>query len=228
MNIQKDNIRAVVFDAYGTLFDPSSISETLRQFLPGHADAVLRCWRQKQLEYTWLRTLMERYRDFYSLTEEALQFALQQEQQSLPPEAIRELVGAYYELQAFPDAVHALRELSAHYTLAILSNANPSLLERASMHTGLEEWLDAIISADRVKCYKPRPEVYALATAKLGVRADEMLFASSNTWDIAGAASAGLQTAWIRRHPSAMEQLGFQPDMVLDNLQALAQFLAPQ
>jgi len=221
MSVTPSSIQALVFDAYGTLLDPESIGQQLSAFLPSEAEAVMKVWRQKQLEYTWLRTLMQRYKDFYALTEEALHFALQACECSLNEESIRRIMSSYCELQAYPDALPSLSELSDQYQLAILSNANPSLLERAARHTGLEAHLHRILSADQARMYKPRPEVYALATEALKATADAMLFISSNTWDIAGAASAGLQTVWIDRQGGQLEQLGFQPEARLRTLSEL-------
>ncbi|TXB61494.1 haloacid dehalogenase type II [Phaeodactylibacter luteus] len=226
-NATKPAIKALVFDAYGTLFDVNSINQTLQELLPQQAQEVAAIWRRKQLEYTWLRTLMGQYRDFYALTEEALAFALHQCGASLEEPQQRQLMGAYYRLKVFPDVPEALSTLAQSHTLAVLSNANPSLLERATAWNGIDEHFSALISADEIQHYKPVPAVYALAEARLGLPAKEMLFVSSNTWDVAGAAAAGLQTAWLNRNDSAgqLEQLGYPPLAAFPSLAALRTWL---
>lgn len=226
MAFQPSRIEAVVFDAYGTLFDPSSIGQHLSQLLPERSAALLHTWREKQLQYTWLRSLMGQYRDFYALTEEALHYALLAHDCTLPEAAIGQLMKAYYTLSAYEEVKPALQKLSAHYKLAILSNANPSLLERATENTGTASYFRQLLSADAVRRYKPDPQVYALATQGLGVSQAQLLFVSSNTWDIAGAAAAGLSTAWVNRQDAVPEQLGFSADLVLNSLSALPGALA--
>jgi len=221
MNPKPSQISAIVFDAYGTLLNPSSIGERLSELLSEKSAPVLHTWRQKQLEYTWLRTCMGRYKDFYALTEDALHYALSAHDSLLTASGIRQLMSAYYELAAYEDVHPALASLSGQYELAVLSNANPSLLERGVHHSGIEGHFQVLISADEVGLFKPRPEVYALATQHLSCAKEAILFVSSNTWDIAGAASAGLSTAWVNRGGKVPEQLGYNASYILQTLTAL-------
>lgn len=220
-------IKGLVFDAYGTLFDVNSIHQALQELFPQKAQEIAAIWRQKQLEYTWLRTLMGQYRDFYALTEDALAFALHQCGASLKERQQKQLMGAYYRLKVFPDVPVALSTLAQSHALAVLSNANPSLLERATVWNGIDEHFKALISADEVQHYKPFPAVYALAETRLGLSPKELLFISSNTWDIAGAAAAGLQTVWLNRNGGGaqLEQLGYTPLASFSSLAALRPWL---
>lgn len=213
--------KALVFDAYGTLFDVASIEGALRQHYPEQAAAIAPIWRQKQLAYTWLRTLMGRYKDFYALTEDALRYALQANDCPEDEARIRPLMAAYYRLSAYPDVKPALGQLKGDYALAILSNANPSLLQRAVLHNDLEFAFDALISADELQAYKPTPAVYGLAAQHLQLPPETILFVSANTWDIAGAKSAGLATAWMDRQAGQAEALGFLPDFTLGGMEEL-------
>jgi 2-haloacid dehalogenase len=225
MNPKPSRIEAIVFDAYGTLLNPSSIGERLAGLLPGHWESILHTWRQKQLEYTWLRTCMGRYKDFYALTEDALHYALSAHGAMLMEASVRQLMSAYYELSAYEDVQPALSNLSEHYQLAVLSNANPSLLERGTHNAGIADYFQVLMSADEVGVFKPRPEVYALATHHLSCPKEAILFVSSNTWDIAGAASAGLFTAWINRSGGVSEQLGYDASYILQTLTAISEVL---
>lgn len=214
-------IRAIAFDAYGTLFDVSSIDTALRELFGAEAARLAALWRQKQLEYTWLRTLMGRYKDFYALTEEALNYALRATHTEAAPAQVRSLMSAYYELQAFPDALEALPKLARQYQLVILSNANPSLLERACAFNRIDPYFRHLLSADEVQCYKPAPKVYALPAAHLSLQPSALLFVSSNTWDIAGATAAGLTCAWANRKNGHLEALGPEPSFVINDLTEL-------
>lgn len=220
--LAKRKIKAIVFDAYGTLFDVSSIDEYLSAQFGAQAAALIAThWRRKQLEYTWLRSMMQQYVDFYSLTEDALRYALKASQSAASKEAIRDLMSQYYQLKVYPEVPKALKALSGSYQLAILSNANPSLLEKAAAYNAIDHLLDKIISVDELACYKPAPKVYALAVQKLQLPAEQILFLSSNTWDIAGATAFGLMTCWINRQSGQLEELGFQPALSLSSLEEL-------
>lgn len=216
--ISPSNCRAMVFDAYGTLFNVVSIRKALNEQFGPPAEKIEAIWRQKQLEYTWLRTLMEEYKDFYALTEDALVYALQATGTSARAEQIRTVMSAYYQLSLFPDVQEALPVLAQRYPLAILSNANPSLLERACAFCGIDDSFDHLISADRIQTYKPAPAVYRMAEEQLGFRADQIQFISANTWDIAGAASAGFSTTWLNRNGGVPEVLGHPPGQIVQSL----------
>ncbi|MCO6477041.1 MAG: haloacid dehalogenase type II [Phaeodactylibacter sp.] len=225
MGINADKIKGIAFDAYGTLFDIASIDFLLEQLFDDRARQVAAYWRRKQLEYTWLRTMMGKYKDFYALTRDSLYYALEATNTSATESQVQELMQQYYHLDVYPEVKGALSRLKGHYRLAILSNANPSLLEKAVAYNGLDELLDEIISADQVQQYKPVPGVYQLAEKGLQLPAENLLFASSNTWDVSGAAAYGLQTAWIQRRHSVMESLDVEPAATASNLAELASML---
>ena len=212
---------AVVFDAYGTLFDVHSAVQ-------GHADAVgpdaphlSEVWRNKQLEYSWITALMGRYRSFWSMTETALDYALAQHPRV--DRALREtLLDAYRDLAAYPEVPETLRRLRAMgLRTAILSNGNAEMLERAVASAGIGAHLDAVLSVDAARTFKTAPAAYAIATDHLGLTRDAVLFCSSNRWDIAGAASFGFATAWVNRKGLPDEYAELPPDGVIQGLDAL-------
>ena len=214
-------IKALVFDAYGTLFDVHSVISICNQKFPGQGPALSQTWRSKQLEYTWLRSLMGRYEDFWRVTESALVFACKSLNLPCPPETRAELMEAYLHLQPYPEVPQALKALSG-YTRAILSNGSPRMLQAAVESAGLHGIFSHGISVDEVKIYKPSPRVYQLASQKLGVAATAIGFVSSNCWDIIGAKSFGLWTCWVNRGRAPQDELGFAPDAVAGSLADLA------
>ena len=218
-------IKTILFDAYGTLFDISSIDAALEERYGELAREAALLWRRKQLEYTWLRSLMGRYVDFYDLTADALAYTLEACGLESSPADRKALMQEYYRLRAFPEVQAALRRMKGKFHLAILSNANPSLLEHAVTFNGLDELLSDFISADELHLYKPAPAVYRLPEKKLGLAPWNLLFVSSNTWDVAGAAACGLQVAWAKRTPAIPEKLGIRPDTVVKDLLELADML---
>jgi 2-haloacid dehalogenase len=212
-------IRGFVFDAYGTLFDVHSVVEAGRA-LTDDPVALSVLWRQKQLEYTWLRSLMGRYEDFWLVTEAALRYSVKRLGLRADEAALRRLMDAYLTLACFPDVPKALARLAGR-PRAILSNGAPRMLAAAVASSGLGAALDHVISVDRVKVYKPAPAVYALGPATLGVPADELMFVSSNAWDVAGAKAAGYRVAWCNRTGTPEEELGVRTDWVVSNLAEL-------
>jgi 2-haloacid dehalogenase len=217
-------IRACVFDAYGTLFDVHSAVARLRARLGERADALSQLWRAKQLEYTWLRALMGRHADFRQVTGEALDYALAR---TGADPAVREpLMQAYLALDAYPEVADVLRRLrAAGLKTAILSNGEPGMLEAGARSAGIDGLLDAILSVEEVGIYKPRPKVYQLALDRLGVRADQIAFQSSNAWDVSGAAAFGLRAVWINRHGAPPERLPGAPEHELRDLSGLPALL---
>jgi 2-haloacid dehalogenase len=209
-------IRGYVFDAYGTLFDVHSVVEAGRS-LTADPGALSTLWRQKQLEYTWLRSLMERYEDFWAVTEAALRYAVQRLGLPATEAQLAALMDAYLSLASFPDVRDALARLGPR-PRAILSNGAPAMLQAAVRSSGLEALLDHVISVDSVRVYKPAPAVYALGPRTLGVAADELLFVSSNAWDVAGAKAFGYRVAWCNRLGAPEEQLGVRADWVITTL----------
>jgi len=209
--------QAFLFDAYGTLFDVHSVVLRAGTGLAGDLQAFSRLWRQKQLEFTWLRALMDRYQDFWHITEAALRTALAQLQMDASEAQIRQLLDAYLAPVAFPDAIIALDALCDD-PLAILSNGTPKMLEAAVRNNALESYFSSVISADQVKTYKPSPKVYELGPQALDLPAEEILFVSSNAWDAAGAKAFGYSVCWCNRSGQAMDDLGFEPDLMVTSL----------
>lgn len=234
-------IKAFVFDAYGTLFDTHSVAEATEAAFPGHGDYITQIWRQKQLEYSWLRTAMGRWQDFRVATRDALLFTLAGLGVVADESVIERLVEAYDRLLPYPEAVEALRALS-QYRLAILSNGSQGMLDALVRGSPLHGLLEAVISVDGRRVFKPHPAAYELVQERLGVGPQEVVFVSSNGFDVAGATSFGFQVARIERvAPAALaaeltvgtpigvaavykalrtqeEQLGFAPAVVIRSL----------
>jgi 2-haloacid dehalogenase len=179
--------------------------------------ALSLAWRQKQLEYTWLRALMGRYEDFWAITEAALRHALSKLSIRATGPEIASLMDAYLSLACFPEVVSTLRELQGR-PLAILSNGSPRMLDAAVRSSGLGGLLQHVLSVDAVRTYKPSPEVYALGPEAIGLGASELLFVSSNAWDVAGAKASGYRVCWCNRADAPAEELGLPADHVVTRL----------
>lgn len=216
-----DGIKACVFDAYGTLFDVHSAVSKHRERLGDSADAVSQVWRTKQLEYTWLRSLMKDYTDFWEVTGNALDYSLESHQVS--DSALREdLMQAYLQLDAYSEVVDTLTRLSeGGISCAILTNGSPKMIDAAVESAGLGNKLQHLFSVDSVGIFKPDASVYQLAVDGLGVAPDAICFQSSNSWDAVGAAHFGFRVAWINRFGQKRERLPAQPDVELNDLTAL-------
>jgi 2-haloacid dehalogenase len=212
-----EKYRAFLFDAYGTLFDVHSVVARAGTGLDGDLQALSHLWRQKQLEFTWLRALMDRYQDFWHVTEAALRTALAQLQMEASESQVRQLLDAYLAPAVFPDAILALDALCDN-PLAILSNGTPKMLDAAVRHNAIESYFSNIISADQVKTYKPSARVYQLGLDALHPPAEEILFVSSNAWDAAGAKAFGYSVCWCNRSGGEIDQLGFAPDIIVPTL----------
>lgn len=237
-------IKAIIFDAYGTLFDVESVAAATEAAFPGHGGYITQVWRLKQLEYTWLRSLMGHYEDFRVVTRDALRYTLNTLDLSADDALVERIVDAYDTLSAYPEAEAALGQL-AQYRLAILSNGSPDMLDALARNSGLDRYLEAVISVDARKAYKPHPHAYALVEERLGVQPAEVVFVSSNGFDVAGARRFGFKVVRIERvtpaalckeltggaaiGPAAMyralrtqtEVLGPTPDAVVSSLLAL-------
>jgi 2-haloacid dehalogenase len=216
-----ENIRACVFDAYGTLYDFNSAPARCRDALGDKTERLSAEWRTKQLQYTWLRRLMGRYAPFWTVTGDALDYAM--DTLGIDDPALRErLMGLYKTLDAFPEVTEVLTALkTAGLKVAILSNGSPEMLEAAARHTGCDRLVDASISVDALGVYKPDPRVYQLAVDRLGVPREAIAFQSSNAWDAVGAAAFGFRVVWINRYGQRRERLPAQPDLEVDSLRAL-------
>ncbi|HUK61426.1 MAG TPA: haloacid dehalogenase type II [Stellaceae bacterium] len=218
-----EGIKACVFDAYGTLFDYNSAAERCRDALGGKLDALNALWRQKQLQYTWLRSLEGRHADFWQVTGDALDFAL--EALGLADAALRQrLMELYLTLDLFPDAADVLARLkSAGMRAAILSNGSPMMLDAAVARAGIGGLLEAVLSVEEVGIYKTHPSVYRLATDRLGLAAGAIAFLSSNGWDAHGAAAFGMRTLWCNRQGQPRERL---PGTLAREIRSLAELPA--
>ena len=207
-------IKAVVFDAYGTLYDIQSVAAVTEATFPGHGEIITQIWRIKQLEYTWLRSLMGRYVDFAGVTREALAYTLRILGLRHDEAAVTRLMDKYLHLDLYPDALASLAAMTDR-KLAILSNGSPDMLTTLVRNSGLDAVLNAVISVDAAKIFKPSPQAYALIEPELGIAPAEVLFISSNPWDVCGAKSFGLKVAWIERvTPEAMASACATADLV--------------
>jgi 2-haloacid dehalogenase len=213
-------IEALVFDAYGTLFDVHSVIALCNELFPGKGAALSERWRSKQLEYTWLRSLMGMYEDFWHVTESALLYACNTLDVKCDAANRERLMNEYLRLAPFPDVLPTLRTLYGR-PMAILSNGSPVMLAAATQSSRIDEVLSAIISVDEVKTYKPSPAVYELACEKLRTKAPNIGFVSSNCWDVIGAKAFGFQTFWINRANQPLDLLGLAPDTLLNSLSDL-------
>jgi 2-haloacid dehalogenase len=211
--------QAFVFDAYGTLFDVHSVITTLQAFTP-QAEAISLLWRTKQLEYSWLRSLMGRYIDFWQVTDEALRFALKRYGLSLAPEQYTTVLNAYLTLAAYAE-IPAMLERLAPRPCVILSNGAPHMLAAVVAASGLQGRFTHLLSVDLLKVYKPDPRAYALAPTALGLPKEAMVFVSSNAFDVMGAKAFGFQVVWINRAGAQADELGIAPDLVLSRLDRL-------
>jgi 2-haloacid dehalogenase len=207
-------IKAVVFDAYGTLYDIQSVAAVTEEAFPGYGEIITQIWRIKQLEYTWLRSLMRRYEDFSVVTRESLAYTLRSLGLKYDEQIFAGIMDKYLDLDLYPDALASLGAMKDK-KLAILSNGSPDMLNALVKNSGLDRVLDATISIDANKIFKPSPDAYALIESTLRIPPDEVLFISSNPWDACGAKAFGLNVAWIERvSPEAMAQACASSELV--------------
>jgi 2-haloacid dehalogenase len=220
------NIKACVFDAYGTLFDVHSAVGKYSERLGDIADRVSAIWRTKQLEYTWLRSLMKKHVDFWQVTQDGLDYAL--DVFNITDNKLRnDLIDAYLHLKCYPEVPDTLAKLKdSGRQIAILSNGSPAMLEAVVKSSGLQDLVQTILSVEMVGVFKPDPAVYQLAVDRLGVEAAEIVFMSANAWDAVGATAFGLRVAWINRFGQQPERLGFQPDTEIKTLDELPGLLS--
>jgi 2-haloacid dehalogenase len=242
-------IKAVVFDAYGTLYDVQSVAAITDEAFPGYGEIITQIWRLKQLEYTWLRSLMQRYEDFSIITRDSLAYTLRCLGLKNDPGVFERIMGKYVHLDLYPDAMTTLAALKDR-KLAILSNGSTDMLNSLVGNTGLDRILDATISVDSKRIFKPAPDAYTLIESNLGVAPADVLFVSSNPFDACGAKAFGLKVAWIERvTPQAMaevcqksalvapltmfrairmqmDELGLEPDYRVNGLSALVELLS--
>ncbi|WP_213959508.1 haloacid dehalogenase type II [Variovorax sp. dw_954] len=221
------HIEGIVFDLYGTLFDVHSVAARCEELYAGRGSEISMLWRQKQLEYTWLRSLMGQFVDFEKCTEDALVFTCAQLGLQLGAGQRRMLCDEYLRLQPFTEVPVALQALNAlGVPLAILSNGSRHSIDAVVRNAGLQDAFAHLLSVDEVQVFKPDMRVYSLAERKLGVARADILFVSSNAWDVTGARCFGFETAWIDRRGGTFDEMGQRPDHVLGGLDKLVHLLS--
>jgi 2-haloacid dehalogenase len=214
-------IRACVFDAYGTLFDYASAASRCRDILGDRLDKLNALWREKQLQYTWLREIQGRHADFWQVTGDALDFAM--ESLGIVTPSLRErLMHLYLTLDTFPEVSRTLGNLkAAGFKIAILSNGSPTMLSTAVEGSRIAHLLDAVLSVEEVGAYKPHPSVYRLVVERLGIAANAIMFSSSNAWDAYAASAFGMRVVWCNRYGQKPERLPGNPDREIKSLEEL-------
>lgn len=219
------DVDAVAFDLYGTLLEIASVGWAAAEVTREPA-VLVDLWRQKQLEYTWLRSLMGRYQDFWATTGDALDYSLERLGIVVDAAARSRLLGAWLDVRPYPEVPEALEALAPR-RLAVLSNGNPDMLEAGLAAAGIRDRFHHVLSVDELGVYKPHPSVYELALKAFDLPVERILFVSSNAWDASGAKVFGLPVAWVNRAGAPLERLGAPPDLVVANLAQLAAGVAP-
>jgi 2-haloacid dehalogenase len=218
-------IKAIAFDAYGTLFDVYSVGALAEELFLGKGAALAVMWRDKQIEYTRLRTLCSQYADFWQVTGDALDYSCEALGLALDGQARSHLLGAYAKLAAFQENAGELTRLrNAGIPLAVLSNGTPGMLESAIAASGLSGFFDHVLSVDSVKKFKTAPEAYQLGPDAFKCKAQDILFVSSNCWDICGATWFGYRTIWLNRYGLPLDRLGVEPHRIGKSLADVADF----
>tara|TARA_B100001121_G_scaffold281164_1_gene273658 strand:+ start:156 stop:815 length:660 start_codon:yes stop_codon:yes gene_type:complete len=213
-------LKAVVFDAYGTLFDVNSAAEKCKGKIGDKWEAFADFWRTTQLEYTWLRSLMKRHRNFWQVTEDSLEKSMKVF--NIDKSMKNELLNLYKFLSPYPEVKKVLESLkNKNYRLAILSNGTPALLNELVSNNNLNNLFDDLFSVEEVKIYKPDPKVYEIPTKKYNIKANEITFLSANTWDVSGGGNYGFNSIWVNRNKSKFDMLDYQPKNEIKNLSEL-------
>ncbi len=214
------NIKAIIFDAYGTLFDVNSAAEKCKDKIGDKWEPFANFWRTTQLEYTWLRSLMKRHKDFWQITEESLDKSMVAF--NIDPEMKNELLNLYKVLSPFQEVPETLKSLKEkNFKIAILSNGTPSLLNDLVKSNNLNNLFDDLFSIEQVKIYKPHPKVYDLPIEKYKIKKNEVAFLSANTWDVSGAGNYGYQSIWVNRNNNIFDNLDYKPNNQIKNLSEL-------
>ena len=220
------NFRGIVFDLYGTLYDVQSVAGICEQAYPGHGDAIARLWRQKQLDYTWLRSLMERYVSFETVTDDALRFTCAALDLPLEEDMARVLGEQYLRLEPHPETASALHRLKdAGIPLGIISNGSHKSIAHVVSHSSMGWAFDELISADDVQVFKPHPKMYELAERRMGHAREHILYVSANGWDASAASLSGFPVCWINRNLGPFDALGATPMVVTEDLGAMADWV---
>jgi 2-haloacid dehalogenase len=214
------NIKVCAFDAYGTCFDINSAAQNLAKEIGKDWLSFSTTWRTVQLEYTWLRSLMKKHEDFWKVTEDSLDFAM--ESHKIDKKFRSKLLELYKKLNSYPELVTCLKNLKEkNIKTCILSNGSPSLLNELTAHAKVQDLFDYLISIEEVGIYKPHPKVYELVTKKFDCKPEEVCFLSSNTWDIVGGGIFGYQSIWVDRFGKTFDKLGYQPKFKIKDLSEL-------
>ena len=215
-----NNTKAIVFDAYGTLFDVNSAAEKCKDKIGAKWETFANYWRTTQLEYTWLRSLMKKHKDFWQITEDSLDKSMLTFK--IDKSMRNELLNLYKELSTFPEVKSVLEELKKKsIKLAILSNGTPSLLSNLVKNSNLENLFDDVFSIEEVKIYKPDPKVYDIPINKYKVKKEEITFLSANTWDVSGGGNYGYNAIWVNRSNNVFDKLDYTPKYEVKNLKEL-------
>ncbi len=214
------NIKAIVFDAYGTLFDVNSAADKCRGKIGDKWELFASHWRATQLEYTWLRSLMKRHKNFWQVTEDSLDKSMKVFKIDVSMK--NELLDLYKVLSSYPEVKAVLKSLRAkEYKLAVLSNGTPALLNELIRSNSLEDIFDDIFSIEKVGIYKPDTKVYAMPVEKYQIRSEEIAFLSSNTWDVSGGGNYGYNAIWVNRNNNIFDNLDYKPKNEVNNLTQL-------
>ena len=214
------NIKAIIFDAYGTLFDVNSASEKCKDKIGANWESFSNYWRTTQLEYTWLRSLMKKHKNFWQITEDSLDKSMETFQ--IETSLKNDLLSLYKELSPYPEVKSVLENLKKKsFKLAILSNGTPELLNHLVKSSDLENLFDNIFSVEEVKIYKPDPKVYDIPVNKYKVSKGEITFLSANTWDVSGAGNYGYNSIWVNRNNAVFDKLDYKPKNEVKNLKQL-------
>lgn len=216
-------IQALVFDVYGTLFDVHSVKEQAEALYPDHGEAISKRWREKQLEYSFLRQLNGQYVPFSQVTQDALRYTLLELKLHVTEEQITTLMETYLTLDVYPE-VSSVLETMADKRLVVFSNGSHDMLDPLIEQSGLADRFEHLVSVDDIKQYKPAPASYMHALNTLGLKREEILFMFSNGWDITGAKSFGFKTAWINRNGLPVEELNLDPDRIYDDLTGITEW----
>ena len=218
------NIKAIIFDAYGTLFDVNSAAEKCKNKIGDKWEPFAIYWRTIQLEYTWLRSLMNRHQDFWKITEDSLNKSMKVFEINISMK--NELLDLYRVLSTFPEVKETLKKLKEkNYKLAILSNGTPSLLKELVSSNNLNDIFDDLISVEEVKTYKPHPKVYNIPLEKYQIEKKEVAYLSANTWDVAAAGNFGFNAVWVNRNNSVFDNLDYKPIIEIQYLNELNNIL---
>ena len=213
-------IKSVVFDAYGTLFDVNSAAEKCKDKIGDRWEEFANFWRTTQLEYTWLRSLMKRHRNFWEITEDSLDKSMKIF--NIDKSMRNELLNLYKILSPYPEVKQVLNNLKKRkFKLAILSNGTPALLRELVTSNGLNNFFDDLFSIEEVKVYKPHSKVYEIPVKKYDLKADEIFFLSANTWDVSGGGNFGYNSIWVNRNKSVFDILDYKPKNEINNLSQL-------